>query len=106
VQTAEGGANGRKETLNRLEVVGRTGRCHKIGYSADALDRLLGDLFLETHTSAPEQIVLDLDATGIPLYCHQPQRFLRRCFGSYCYLPLNIFAQTGTTVDRPDGRAG
>ena len=43
-----------KSTLNRLELAGRTRRYHKIGYSAAALDRLLGDLFLESHKSAPE----------------------------------------------------
>ena len=81
-----------KSTLNRLELVGRTSRYHKIGYSAEALDRLLGDLFLESHTSAPEQIVLDLDATDIPLYGHQPERFFHGYYDSYCYLPLYIFA--------------
>lgn len=30
-----------KSTLNRLELVGRTGRYHKIGYSPEAIDRLL-----------------------------------------------------------------
>jgi hypothetical protein len=30
-----------KSTLNRLELVGRTGRYHKIGYSAESIDRLL-----------------------------------------------------------------
>ena len=35
-----------KSTLNRLELVGRTGRYHKINYSSESLDRLLGDLFL------------------------------------------------------------
>jgi hypothetical protein len=43
-----------KSTLNRLELVGRTGRYHKIGYSAEAVGRLLGDLFLESHTNRPE----------------------------------------------------
>jgi hypothetical protein len=81
-----------KSTLNRLELVGRTGRYHKIGYSAPALDRLLGDLFLESHTTRPEQIVLDLDATDIPLYGHQPERFFHGYYDSYCYLPLYIFA--------------
>jgi len=80
-----------KSTLNRLELVGRTGRYHKIGYSAPALDWLLGDLFLESHGSAPEQIVLDLDATDIPLYGHQPERFFHGYYDSYCYLPLYIF---------------
>jgi len=81
-----------KSTLNRLELVGRSGRYHKISYSAESLDRLLGELFLESHRSAPEQVVLDLDATDIPLYGHQPERFFHGYYGSYCYLPLYIFA--------------
>ncbi len=40
----------------------------------------------------PERIVLDLDATDIPLYGHQPQRFFHGYYDSYCYLPLYIFA--------------
>jgi hypothetical protein len=81
-----------KSTLNRLELVGRTGRYHKIGYSAEAIDRLLADLYIESHTTAPQQIVLDLDATDIPLYGHQPERFFHGYYDSYCYLPLYIFA--------------
>ena len=81
-----------KSTLNRLELVGRTGRYHKIGYSAEALDRLLADLFIESHATPPAQIVLDLDATDIPLYGHQPERFFHGYYDSYCYLPLYIFA--------------
>src|SRR5271169_1827627 len=81
-----------KSTLNRLELVGRTGRYHKIGYSAEAIDRLLGDLFIESHAVPPAQIVLDLDATDIPLYGHQPERFFHGYYDSYCYLPLYIFA--------------
>ena len=81
-----------KSTLNRLELVGRTGRYHKIGYSAEALDRLLTDLYIESHATPPTQIVLDLDATDIPLYGHQPERFFHGYYDSYCYLPLYIFA--------------
>jgi Transposase DDE domain group 1 len=81
-----------KSTLNRLELVGRTGRYHKIGYSSESLDRLLGDLFVESHATRPEEIVLDLDSTDIPLYGHQPERFFHGYYGSYCYLPLYIFA--------------
>jgi len=80
-----------KSTLNRLELAGRSLRYHKITYSAEALDRLLADLFLESHATAPEQIVLDLDATDIPLYGHQPERFFHGYYDSYCYLPLYIF---------------
>jgi hypothetical protein len=81
-----------KSTLNRLELVGRTGRYHKIGYSPRALDRLLGDLYLQSHRTPPAEIVLDLDATDIPLYGHQPERFFHGYYDSYCYLPLYIFA--------------
>jgi hypothetical protein len=36
--------------------------------------------------------VLDLDATDIPLYGHQPERFFHGYYDGYCYLPLYIFA--------------
>src|ERR1700726_2656611 len=81
-----------KSTLNRLELAGRTARYHKISYSADAIDQLLVDVYLESHATAPEQIVLDLDATDIPIYGHQPERFFHGYYDSYCYLPLYIFA--------------
>jgi len=81
-----------KSTLNRLELVNRSRRYHKIRYSAEAIDRLLGDLFIESHSAAPAQVVLDLDATDIPLYGHQPGRFFHGYYDTYCYLPLYIFA--------------
>ena len=81
-----------KSTLNRLELAGRSGRYHKIGYSSQAIDRLLSDLYIESHVAMPDQIVLDLDATDIPLYGHQPERFFHGYYDSYCYLPLYIFA--------------
>jgi hypothetical protein len=81
-----------KSTLNRLELAGRNARYHKIGYSAESLDRLLGDLYLESYAAPPAEIVLDLDATDIPLYGHQPERFFHGYYDSYCYLPLYIFA--------------
>ena len=40
----------------------------------------------------PERIVLDVDATDIPLYGHQPERFFHGYYDSYCYRPLCIFA--------------
>lgn len=64
-----------KSTLNRLELVGCSKRYHKIGHSEEAIDRLLADLYIELHIAMPDEIVLDLDATDIPLYGHQPERF-------------------------------
>lgn len=81
-----------KSTLNRLELAGRTKRYHKIGYSAESIDGLLTDLYIESHAVPPAQIVLDLDATDIPLYGHQPERFFHGYYDSYCYLPLYVFA--------------
>src|ERR1700678_4260705 len=81
-----------KSTLNRLELTGRRLRYHKITYAAEALDRLLTDVFIESHAAPPTEIVLDLDATDIPLYGHQPERFFHGYYDSYCYLPLYIFA--------------
>ena len=81
-----------KSTLNRLELIGRSKRYHKISYSVAAIDRLLADLYIESHATMPDQIVLDLDATDIPLYGHQPERFFHGYYDSYCYLPLYIFA--------------
>jgi hypothetical protein len=81
-----------KSTLNRLELVGRSARYHKIGYRSEAIDRLLVDVYIESHAAMPEQIVLDLDATDIPLYGHQPERFFHGYYDHYCYLPVYIFA--------------
>jgi len=81
-----------KSTLNRLELIGRSQRYHKISYSAESMDRLLTDVYLESHAVPLAQIVLDLDATDIPLYGHQPERFFHGYYDSYCYLPLYIFA--------------
>ena len=81
-----------KNTLNRLELPGGSKRYHKIDYAPEKIDALLCDLFIESHTAMPDQIVLDLDATDIPLHGHQPERFFHGYYDSYCYLPLYIFS--------------
>ena len=84
-----------KSTLNRLELspAGSPAaeRYNKISYSAEALDALLVDLFLEAHPQAPREIVLDLDATDTPLHGRQEARFFHGYYGHYCYLPLYVF---------------
>jgi hypothetical protein len=81
-----------KSTLNRLEL-GRPEptRYHKISHDAAAIERLFVDLFLEAHRRAPEQIILDLDATDDPLHGHQEGRFFHGYYDCFCYLPLYIF---------------
>jgi len=82
-----------KSTLNRLELHPLEGvsRYHKIRPKAAAIERLFVELFLEAHAVAPEQIVLDLDATDDPLHGHQEGRFFHGYYDGYCYLPLYIF---------------
>jgi Transposase DDE domain group 1 len=52
---------------------------------------LLVKVFMESHTSAPEEIILDVDATDFPLHGQQEGRFFHGYYDSYCYLPLYIF---------------
>jgi hypothetical protein len=81
-----------KSTLNRLELGGEVPtRYKKIGYRPEAIDALLVEVFLEAHEQAPEQIVLDLDTTDLPLQGHQEGRFFHGYYDDYCYLPLYIF---------------
>jgi len=82
-----------KSTLNRLELgCEKPSRYKKIHYREEAIDELLVKVFLEAHTEAPEQIVLDLDTTDLTLHGHQEGRFFHGYYDSYCYLPLYIFA--------------
>jgi hypothetical protein len=83
-----------KSTLNRLEhaPAGEPGRYHRIGHDGAAIEALFVDLFLDAHRGAPpRQIVLDLDATDIPLHGHQEGRFFHGYYDAHCYLPLYVF---------------
>lgn len=82
-----------KSTLNRLERFAESGvtRYHRIRPDSEAIESLFVDLFIESHERAPEEIVLDLDATDDPLHGAQEGRFFHGYYGGYCYLPLYIF---------------
>lgn len=86
-----------KSTLNRLERAPEQaretadGRYHKIGCDPGAIEDLFVDLFLDAHARAPEEIVLDLDATDAALHGAQEGRFFHGYYGCYCYLPLYVF---------------
>jgi len=81
-----------KSTLNRLELSTETAdRYKKITCRQERIDQLLVSLFLEAHATPPQQIVLDLDVTDVPLHGHQEGRFFHGYYDEYCYLPLYIF---------------
>ena len=84
-----------KSTLNRLELVGSKGaeadRYKKVTYDEGALDALLVEVFVESQSTPPARIVLDVDATDDPLHGRQEGRFFHGYYRQYCYLPLYIF---------------
>jgi Transposase DDE domain group 1 len=81
-----------KSTLNRMELSRpEATRYHKISYDAAAIEKRFVEVFLEAHRRAPEQIILDLDATDDPLHGHQEGRFFHGYYDCYCYLPLYVF---------------
>ncbi len=81
-----------KSTLNRLELSdGTPNRYKKITFWKPAVDELLVNLFLESHSQPPEEIILDVDTTDLPLHGQQEDRFFHGYYDCYCYLPLYIF---------------
>ena len=85
-----------KSTLNRLELTpaeptGAELRYKKIIMKPEEIDRLFVDVFLQAHAEAPEEIILDVDATDDPLHGNQEGRFFHGYYMNYCYLPLYIF---------------
>jgi hypothetical protein len=81
-----------KSTLNRMELgTGITDRYKKITFWKDAIDELLVKVFIESHQSAPGEIVLDVDTTDLPIHGKQEGRFFHGYYDNYCYLPLYVF---------------
>src|SRR5579859_8062648 len=81
-----------KSTLNRLELSdGTPSRYKKITFWKNGIDELLVKIFLESYGAAPEEIVLDVDATDFPLHGEQEGRFFHGYYDCYCYLPLYVF---------------
>jgi hypothetical protein len=81
-----------KSTLNRLELgAGVKNRYKKITFWKEAIDELMVKIFLESYSQAPEEIILDVDTTDLPLHGKQEGRFFHGYYDEYCYLPLYIF---------------
>lgn len=88
MQTAVGtdAALGSSPTLCRMET--RARRADVV-----ALNKVLVEQFIASHgDQAPEQLVLDIDASDIPLHGQQEQTQFHAYYDRYCYLPLYVFA--------------
>jgi hypothetical protein len=71
-------------TLSRLET--SSTRAH-----AAALHGVLLEQFIASKTSRPKELVLDVDATHMPLHGGQEKSHFHRYYDNYCYLPLYVF---------------
>ena len=89
MQTAVGKASAlaSSPTLSRLET--RATRAE-----AAALNRVLVDQFIAAHRQAPAELVLDIDASDVPLHGDQELSQFHGYYDHYCYLPLYVFAGT------------
>jgi hypothetical protein len=92
----QGKAIAGKSTLNRLELTpegaNEKSRYKKIAAEVEKIDELMVDLYIQAHSTAPEEVVLDVDATDDPLHGQQEGRFFHGYYAEYCYLPLYIFS--------------
>lgn len=86
MQTAIGQVRelGSSPTLCRLEK--RANRSDII-----ALNRVLVEQFIASQIQAPEELILDIDASDIPLHGEQELKEFHAYYDSHCYLPLYVF---------------
>jgi hypothetical protein len=86
LQTAVGRADelASAPTLSRLESAAT--RAHTA-----ALHGVLLDQFIASRTDAPEELILDIDATHVPLHGAQEKAHFHSYYDNYCYLPLYVF---------------
>jgi hypothetical protein len=91
----QGKALAGKSTLNRLELTpvraNAGSRYKKIVAHLDAMQHFLVQTFVSQFIVPPTRIVLDVDATNLPLHGHQLGRFFHGYYDEHCYLPLYIF---------------
>jgi hypothetical protein len=71
-------------TFSRLET--RATRADVI-----AMNRVLLEQFIASHRAAPAELVLDVDASDVPLHGEQEQSQFHGYYDHYCYLPLYVF---------------
>ena len=56
-----------------------------------ALSSALVDVFIESYKKAPDEIILDFDATDDEAHGRQEGRFFHGYYDHYCFLPLYVF---------------
>jgi len=83
-------AVGRSEELASAPTFSRLEKSATSSHAA-ALHRVLLDQFIASRRSAPDELVLDIDATHVPLHGDQERAHFHWHYDNYCYLPLYVF---------------
>jgi hypothetical protein len=83
-------AVGRSEELASAPTLSRLENSATSAHAA-ALHRVLLDQFIASRCTVPDELVLDIDATHIPLYGNQERAHFHWHYDNYCYLPLYVF---------------
>ena len=71
-------------TLHRLEQAASSRTAWRI-------TEVLVDAFIASHSEAPQELILDFDATNDPVHGRQEGRFFHGYYDEYCFLPLYVF---------------
>lgn len=71
-------------TFSRLETAATRADCV-------ALNGVLVEQFIASYPVPPEELVLDFDASDVPLHGDQEQAQFHGYYDHYCYLPLYVF---------------
>jgi hypothetical protein len=56
-----------------------------------ALHGVLVEQFIASHGRAPEELILDIDASDVPLHGEQERHEFHAYYDHHCYLPLYVF---------------
>lgn len=83
-------AVGRAEELASAPTLSRLENAATMEHAA-ALHAVLLDQFIASRRAAPDELVLDIDATHMPLYGAQEGAHFHAHYDGYCYLPLYVF---------------
>ena len=55
-----------------------------------SMSKVLVEMFIASHDTPPEELVLDFDATDDPIHGNQEGRFFHGYYDEYCFLPLYV----------------
>jgi len=77
---------GSASTVSRFENTSLRESCVQIS-------KIIVEQFIRSFDSAPKELILDFDATDIPIHGDQENKFFHGYYDHYCFLPLYVFSE-------------